>query len=80
MQAMDALAPPGCVMTTRGWLHEALLTKTTGVVEDDNEYTTWQEWRDASGEIVKREAQIQLKRWPDGLDPGIAAQLGRIGG
>jgi hypothetical protein len=72
--------PPGCVWTTRGWLHEGLLTKTVGALDDENETTAWQEWRDASGEIVKREAQVQLKKWPEGMDPEIAAQLGRIGG
>ena len=59
------------IFTTRGMVEESTLTKTEGGVDNDNECTTWQEWRAADVEIVKREAQVRLKR-------GMAA-LGEIG-
>lgn len=81
MNHVNTPAPPGCIWTSRGWLYEATLTKTIGAVDDDNEHTTWQEWRHADGELVKREAQIQLKRWPVGMDPAVIQALaGSVGG
>lgn len=48
------------IFTTKGDIEESLLVKTDGFIDDAVEYTTWQEWR-LDGELVKREAQIQLK-------------------
>ena len=42
-------------------MDEVLLEKTEGVLDDDNEYTTWQEWR-LDGKIVKRGAHVRLKK------------------
>ncbi len=71
-----ALAKPAAnlIYTTRGMMDESLLVKTEGVVNDYNEYTTWQEWR-LGDEIVKREAQIHLKK---GL--AFATEAGKVGG
>lgn len=65
---------PAMIYTTKGMMDESLLVKTDGVVNNYNEYTTWQEWR-LDGEIVKREAQIHLKK---GL--AFAADAGKVGG
>lgn len=54
-------------------LDESLLVKTEGVLDDENEYTTWQEWR-LDGKIVKRGAHVTLKR--NIVAEGIAAMLG----
>lgn len=52
--------PPNPIWTSKGWMDEALLVKTVGGFENENECTTWQEWR-LGDEIVKRAAQINLK-------------------
>lgn len=54
-------------------MDESLLVKTEGVLDDENEYTTWAEWR-LDGKIVKRGAHVTLKR--NVLAEGIAAMLG----
>ena len=54
-------------------LDESLLEYTSGCLDDDNEYTTWQEWR-LEGKIVKRGAHVALKR--NIVAEGIAAMLG----
>jgi hypothetical protein len=58
------------ILTIHGLMDEALLTKTEGKFEDDNELTTWQEWR-LGDEIVKREAQIRLKPLAATAEMGI---------
>ena len=40
---------------------ESLLEYSEGKLDDENEYTTWQEWR-LDGKIVKRSAQVNLKK------------------
>lgn len=57
----------------REMIEESLLEKTTGELDDDNEYTTWIEWR-LDNKIVKRSADVKLKR--NVLAEGIAAMLG----
>lgn len=53
----------GLVKTTKGELDESLLEKKTGLVDNDNEYTTWVEyWLD--GELVHRSVHVQLKKMP----------------
>lgn len=48
------------ITTTKGEMDECLLEKREGVVDNDNERTTWVEyWLD--GELVHRSAHIQLK-------------------
>ena len=51
------------VFTTKGNMDEALLDKKEGVIDNDNEYTTWVEyWHD--GELVHRSAHVTLKQMP----------------
>ncbi len=51
------------VFTTKGDMDEALLDKKEGVIDNDNEYTTWVEyWHD--GELVHRSAHVTLKQMP----------------
>ena len=54
-------------------IDESLLEKQTGSLDDENEYTEWQEWR-LDGKVVKRGAQVRLKR--NVAADGIAALLG----
>ena len=42
-------------------IDESLLMKTEGGLNDNNESTTWTEWR-LDGKIVKRSAHVTLKR------------------
>jgi len=49
------------ITTTKGPMDESLLEKREGVVDNDNEYTTWLEyWHE--GELVHRSAHVQLKK------------------
>ena len=51
------------VFTTKGDMDEALLDKKEGVIDNDNEYTTWVEyWHE--GELVHRSAHVRLKQSP----------------
>ena len=56
----------------RHMMDEALLVMTSGVLDDENEHTTWTEWR-LNGVIVKRGAHVQLKK--NVAADGIAAML-----
>ncbi len=49
------------MLTKYGEMEESLLEKTEGSLDNDNEYTTWTEWR-LDGEIVKRSAHVRLKK------------------
>jgi len=42
-------------------IEESLLAKTEGSIDNENEYTTWTEWR-LDGKIVKRGAHVRLKK------------------
>jgi hypothetical protein len=51
------------VTTTKGEMDDSLLEKKEGVVDNDDEYTTWVEyWLD--GELVHRSAHVTLKKIP----------------
>lgn len=51
------------VNTTKGQMDEALLEKKEGVVDNENEFTTWVEyWHE--GELVHRSAHVTLKKVP----------------
>jgi hypothetical protein len=51
------------VTTTKGDMDDSLLVKQEGVVDNDDEYTTWVEyWLD--GELVHRSAHVTLKKAP----------------
>lgn len=49
------------IWTTHGMVEEALLVKTEGGHDNENETVTWQEWH-LDGELVKREVQMRLKK------------------
>ena len=49
------------VTTTKGDMDDSLLEKLEGIVDNDNEQTTWVEsWLD--GELVHRSAHVTLKK------------------
>ena len=49
------------VNTTKGQMDEALLEKKEGVVDNENEFTTWVEyWHE--GELVHRSVHVRLKK------------------
>ena len=51
------------VTTTKGDMDDSLLVKQEGVVDNDDEYTTWVEyWLD--GELVHRSVHVTLKKAP----------------
>ena len=51
------------ITTTKGLMDESLLEKREGVVENDNEFTTWVEyWHE--GELVHRSVHVRLKKSP----------------
>jgi hypothetical protein len=51
------------VTTTKGDMDDSLLVKQEGVVDNDDEHTTWVEyWLD--GELVHRSAHVTLKKMP----------------
>lgn len=47
--------------TTKGDIDESLLEKTSGSVDNENEHTTWTEYR-LDGEIVRRDVHVTLKK------------------
>lgn len=51
------------VNTTKGEMDDSLLEKREGVVDDENEYTTWVEYW-LEGELVHRSAHVTLKKMP----------------
>lgn len=60
------------INTTKGMMDDAVLEKRDGVVDNDNEYTTWVEyWH--NGELVHRSVHVHLKR--NVLADGVAAAL-----
>lgn len=42
-------------------IEESLLEYSNGMKDDDNELTTWEEWR-MEGKIVKRRCHVHLKK------------------
>ena len=49
------------IHTTKGDIDESLLERKTGIVDNDNEFTTWIEyWLD--GELVHRSAHVIFKK------------------
>jgi len=43
------------------WINEDLLAYSTGLLDDDNEHTIWEEWR-LDGKIVKRGVHVRIKK------------------
>jgi hypothetical protein len=57
------------ILTTHGDMDTALLEKREGVVDNENEHSTWVEYwlpvgADGKPELVHRSASVQLKRPP----------------
>ncbi len=51
------------IHTTKGDLEESTLIKTTGEIDNENEHTTWVEYRlPDSDEIIHRSAHVVLKK------------------
>jgi len=51
------------ITTTKGLMPEEQLEKREGVIDNDNEFTTWVEyWHE--GELVHRSAHVTLKTSP----------------
>ena len=51
------------ITTTKGEMEDSLLEKKEGVVDNDNEYTTWVEYW-LEGELVHRSVHVKLKKMP----------------
>lgn len=51
------------ITTTRGEMDDSLLVKTEGEIDNENEYTTWVEYR-LGDELVHRSAHVRLKKAP----------------
>ena len=49
------------MFTTKGEMDEALLVKTEGLVDNENEHTTWTEYH-LDGELVRRDVHVTLKK------------------
>ena len=61
------------VTTTKGPMDDSLLNRKAGVVDNENEYTTWVEYW-LEDELVHRSAHVTLKQMP-GFSVGEAAIL-----
>lgn len=60
------------VNTTKGEMDDSLLEKREGLVDDDNERTSWVEyWLD--GELVHRSVHVHLKKMPS-----MGAELAKL--
>jgi hypothetical protein len=51
------------ITTTKGDMDESLLEHRTGMVDDDNEFTTWTEYW-LNDELVHRSVHVTLKKMP----------------
>ena len=61
------------IETIRGPMAVSDLAYATGVDQDDEDCrVSWEEWRAPDGEVVKRNARVDFKRWP--------AVTGELGG
>lgn len=62
------------IFTSKGLMPLDKLTFSTGGIDNDVERTTWEEWRDDTGEVVKRNVHVTLKT---GVD--LSVELGVLG-
>lgn len=53
-------------------IDEDLLAYSTGLIDDEREYTVWEEWR-LEGKIVKRSAHVTIKK---GFSTSIEVSIG----
>jgi hypothetical protein len=51
------------ITTTKGLMDDSLLVKSEGVVDNEDEFTTWTEYR-LGDELVHRSAHVTLKKMP----------------
>lgn len=49
------------IYTTKGMMDDALLERTDGKLDNENEHTIWTEYR-LNGEIVRRDVHVHLKK------------------
>ena len=61
------------VTTTKGNMDDSLLEKREGIVDNDNEFTTWVEYWQGD-ELVHRSAHVTLKK-PPTFAGGVAASI-----
>lgn len=61
------------VTTTKGDMDDSLLVKRDGIVDNDNEFTTWVEYWQGD-ELVHRSAHVTLKK-PPTFAGGVAASI-----
>jgi len=61
------------VTTTKGDMDDSLLEKREGIVDNDNEFTTWVEYWQGD-ELVHRSAHVTLKK-PPTFAGGVAASI-----
>lgn len=53
------------ITTTRGDMDESELVKTEGQIDNDDEFTTWVEYRAiGEDEVIHRSAHVTLKKLP----------------
>lgn len=58
------------ITTTHGLMEDSLLDKTDGVIDNEDESTTWVEYR-LGDELVHRSAHVTLKKMPVFADGAI---------
>jgi len=51
------------VTTTKGDMDDSMLSKQEGVIDNEDEYTTWTEYW-LNNELVHRSAHVTLKKMP----------------
>ena len=61
------------INTTKGEMDDSLLEKKEGLVDNDNERTSWVEYW-LEGELVHRSVHVHLKK--NVLADGVAAMIG----
>ena len=65
------------IETRLGLIDESELEKTEGIIDNEDEYTTWVEYRlkeDTSREVIHRSAHVTLKKFPY-----LGVQFAKIG-
>jgi len=62
------------IRTTKGEIEEADLRRTVGFEDRPEEFVVWVEYRDASGELVRRDAHCILK-YPTAIADAIAGGM-----
>ena len=60
------------IETSKGMVEESRLEFKSGVsIDNDDERATFEEWY-LDGELVKRNAHVTLKKWPEGCEATAA--------